>query len=183
MMPRRAGFIRPEAMAELRRWREALCGAALGLVGLWWVLGPGGLMILPGGVLAAAGGALLWIGVQRGRFRVGTGGLGTVQIDEGQIAYFGPLSGGTLAVQDLTRIILDRSGHPGHWRLEQAQAPAVMVPVTADGAEGLFDVFAQLPGLSLEGMLAALHDPQGGNKVIWSKAPRAGLQEISRAKH
>ena len=39
--------------------------------------------------------------------------MGAVQVDEGQIAYFGPLTGGTVAVRDLQRLRLDGGAKPG----------------------------------------------------------------------
>ena len=91
-------FFRPEAKAALWRWREVLAAAALVLVGLWWIMGPGRLLALPGWALVLAGVALCVVGVQRARFRGPGDGPGAVQVDEGQIAYFGPLTGGVVAI-------------------------------------------------------------------------------------
>ena len=58
-------FIRPEARAALWRAREALAGLAIGLLGLSWALGPGGLLGWLGWGLILAGVALIVIGLQR----------------------------------------------------------------------------------------------------------------------
>lgn len=164
-------FFRPEARAAIWRWRELLTGIAIALLGLAWVLGPGGLLGWVGGLLVIAGLTLAFVGVQRARFRTGSGGPGVVQVDEGQIAYFGPLTGGAVAVADLTRISLDHRAKPAHWVLEQPGDPPLFIPVTAAGTDALFDVFATLPGLRTEAMLSALSAPGDHPVVIWQSRP------------
>ena len=106
---------------------------------------------------ALAVGALLIIaGIQRGRFRTGSGGPGVVQIVEGRIAYFGPLTGGTAELGQLSRLVLDPSGKPPHWLLHQPGQLPLAIPLTAEGADALFDAFATLPGLQTERMLAEM---------------------------
>ncbi|HJO49134.1 MAG TPA: hypothetical protein QGF83_00480 [Sulfitobacter pontiacus] len=55
-------FLRPEAKAELWRWREVLGGIAVALIGLWLVAGPGLLLAIPGYALILAGVIFVWIG-------------------------------------------------------------------------------------------------------------------------
>ena len=162
-------FFRPEAMAAVIRWREVLLGGALALLGVWWLVGPGRLMTIPGAALTFGGAALVWVGIQRGRFRGPGGGVGTVLDDEGEITYFGPLTGGSVSLRELTRLTLDKSHHPAHWRLDQPGQPPLMIPVNADGADILFDAFATLPGLPTERMLAALRAPGRASVVIWER--------------
>jgi hypothetical protein len=114
---------------------------------------------------------LIWIGVQRARFRIDAGGAGAVQVDEGQITYFGPLTGGATAVADLERLTLDRGLTPAHWRLDAADTPALLIPVNAEGADALFDAFARLPGLRTERMLSELTKGQDQAVVIWERNP------------
>jgi hypothetical protein len=153
----------------LWRWREVLFGIAVGLFGLWLVIGPGLLLAVPGWALIVAGGAFCWVGVQRGRFRSDGQGPGAVQVDEGQIAYFGPLTGGIVALSEMERLSLDRSSYPPHWRLDQPGQGALMIPVDAAGSEALFDAFAALPGLRTERMLAELQNTGALSVVIWEK--------------
>lgn len=162
-------FFRPEAKAALWRWREVLAGAGLALLGLSWITGPGGLLGWLGWVVMAVGGLLVFVGVQRARFRRGTGGPGVVLIDEGQITYYGPLDGGVIAADELERLALDPTAKPAHWVLEQPGQPALQVPVNAEGAEALFDVFATLPGLKTEWMLAELSGDTLHPVVIWER--------------
>ncbi len=60
-------FIRPEARAALHRWREALTGAAVMALGLYWALSVGGFLGWVGWLLVPAGAALAVIGLQRAR--------------------------------------------------------------------------------------------------------------------
>ncbi len=164
-------FFRPEAVAAVMRWREVLVGVVLAVLGLWWVMGPGGLMALVGSFLMLGAGALIFIGVQRARFRGPGGGAGAVQVDEGQITYFGPLTGGAVALRELERLTLDRALHPAHWRLDQGGHPPLLIPVNAAGSDALFDAFATLPGLRTERMLHELHGQGDAAVVIWERAP------------
>ena len=91
-------FVRPEAIAALRRWREALLGTGLATLGAWWAFRFTGLMPYLGVGLMALGGALILVGLQRARFRVPGRGPGLVSVVEDQIVYLGPLTGGTIAL-------------------------------------------------------------------------------------
>lgn len=163
-------MIRPEAKAQLLKWREALVGlAALGL-GLWWFAGPGQLLTLPAMALMIAGAALIWIGVQRARFREAGLGPGSVSVDEGQIVYFGPLTGGAVALRELSSVTFDPTLHPAHWRLSQPSQPELLIPVNAAGADKLFDAFATLPGLKMEHVLQVKRDASKHPIVIWQAA-------------
>lgn len=162
-------FVRPEAMQGLARWREVLIGGVVSALGLWWVLGLGGLLHWIGYAVAAAGLALIAAGIQRARFRGTAGGAGVVRVDEGQIAYFGPLTGGAVARSELTALLIDRSGKPAHWVLRQPGQPDLHIPVNAEGADALFDAFAALPGLRTEYMLSQMKAKGDQPTVIWQK--------------
>lgn len=164
-------FIRPEAKTAIWRWREVLVGIGVGLLGFSWIGGPGGLLGWIGWVLVLAGVALAVIGVQRARFRTGAGGPGLVTVDEGQITYMGPLTGGMVAAQELERLALDPTSRPAHWVLEQPGQATLHIPVNAEGAEALFDVFSSLPGLKTEQMLAELNGGSAHPVVIWERHP------------
>ena len=162
-------FIRPEAQAQLWRMREVLAAAAMALLGLYWVTGPRGLLGWVGWVLIAAGLALALIGIRRLRFRQSGRGPGVVQVDEGQIAYFGPLDGGAVALSEVERLILDPTTKPRHWILEQPGTPPLHIPVNADGAEALFDAFGALPGINTGRVLAELNGKTPMPVVLWEK--------------
>ncbi len=162
-------FIRPEARAAVLRWREVLVGLGVAGLGLWWILRAGGLLGLVAPLVICAGLALIWIGWQRARFRSTGEALGTVQVDEGQITYFGPLTGGAVALSELERLTLERNAHPPQWRLEQPGQPALLIPLNAHGAEALFDAFASLPGLRTARMLAEMEAGRAQAVVIWER--------------
>ena len=164
-------FVRAEVRAGLWRWREVITGAGLLTLGLYWALVVQGLIGWIGWTLVLCGIALAAAGIQRARFRGRAGGPGVVTVDEGQIVYFGPLTGGAVAARDLERLTLDPSARPAHWILTEPGQPPLQIPVNAEGADALFDVFATLPGLRTERMLKEL---QGGSVhpvVIWEKTP------------
>lgn len=160
------GFIRPEARAALWRWREVLAGMGAVAIGLWCVLGPGQLLGIIGLVAILAGLSLVWVGTQRARFRGRAGGPGSVVVDEGQVTYFGPLTGGAVAVAEISELALLRSSVTEHWRLT-AQDQTLFIPTNAEGADALFDAFATLPGLKMERVLAAQASRESHDVVIW----------------
>lgn len=168
-------FVRPEARDAMWRWREALTGIALFCLGVWWVLDGGELLRWLGWFLIAGALALVVAGIQRGRFRNAGGGQGVVRTDEGQVAYFGPLNGGVVAVGDITVLSFDPSGKPQHWIFSQAGEPDLYVPLNAEGAEALFDVFTRLPGLKTEHLLQIMSRSEGGRVVLWRREKNMAL--------
>jgi len=169
-------FIRPEAQAFLWRWRELLGALALLLLGLRWAIWGIGLMQITGWACVALALVLGVVGAQRMRFRLGSGGPGVVQVTEGQISYFGPLTGGAGARSEIETLRLDHTARPSHWVLEQPGQSPLAIPVTAAGAEALFDVFASLPGLKTERMLSELHHKGPHQVVIWQRSPEPRSQ-------
>ncbi|MFK7940713.1 MAG: hypothetical protein AB8B82_15130 [Roseovarius sp.] len=160
-------FVRPEANAALWRWREVIIGGVLAAVGIWWALKAQGPVFWIGWVGAAAGLALIVAGLQRSRFRIPGQGPGIVSVTEGQITYFGPLTGGAIALSELTQISFDPSGRPGHWVLTQPGQLDLYIPISADGADALFDAFASLPGMRTEHMLSEMKRQGGAPGLIW----------------
>lgn len=161
-------FIRPEARAGLWRIREMLVGAGLTVLGIYWATGFG-LLSYIGYVVIALGVALGVIGWQRFRFRGVGDGPGVVRVDEGQIAYFGPLTGGVVALSELERVTLDGTSLPRHWILTTNVGETLQIPVNAEGVEALFDVFSALPGMKTKRMLAELRAEAGVSKVLWQR--------------
>lgn len=164
-------FIRPEVRALLMRWREALAGCCVLLVGMWAASGFGIMRWLGYGVFLL-GALIIFTGFQRARFRHGTDGPGVVQVDEGEVMYYGPYWGGSVALRDLVKIELAGGGDTTVWRLYQPGQAVLVVPANAEGAEALFDAFATLPGLRTGQMLHELNarDVVGDHPVvIWSK--------------
>lgn len=164
-----SGFVRPELASAARRWREALFGAGIVAAGLWWAMATGVLLGWIGWVVAAIGGGLIVAGIQRGRFRQGRDGPGVVRVDEGQIAYFGPWDGGVAALSEIVEVTLDRGRSPAVWHIRQPGRADLEIPVTAEGAEALFDAFGALPSFDTRAMLAALHGADRYPVTVWEK--------------
>lgn len=161
-------FIRPEAQAAILQWREVLIGLAVLILGLWWTAGSGILKWV--GVAITLGGAvLIYTGLQRARFRSANGGPGVVTVDEGEISYFGPLSGGVASIADLNMVVLDPTQKPPVWILQQPRQMDIAIPVNAEGTDQLFDAFAKLPGIRTEYMLSSLKADNSQPVVIWAK--------------
>ncbi|MCW9042456.1 MAG: hypothetical protein OQK05_03855 [Pseudopelagicola sp.] len=163
-------FIRPEARAAILRWREVCVGVGILGLGLWAASGFGILRWVGYGIFLV-GTLVVFTGVQRARFRTGEGGPGVVQVDEGEVMYYGPLSGGSVALRDVSRIELAGSGAATVWRLYQPGQAVLVIPSNAEGAEALFDAFATLPGMRTGQMLYALNNRENGADhpvVIWS---------------
>ena len=169
-------FVRPEAAQKLLRWREAISGAAATLLGSYWMVTQTGALRIIGTVLCVGGALLVFAGIQRARFRRGADGAGVVQVDEGQLTYFGPIEGGALAVEDITRLDLvpARFGDKS-WMLWHRNGPPLTIPANAAGADALFDVFATLPGLKTQDILKALNTGQTAPVTLWDASPRVWL--------
>lgn len=173
-------MIRPELRAALWRWREVIGAGAVVALGLW-IAAPGGWVLVPIGLgIAALGAGLAVQGWRRLRFAQGIDAPGVVTVDEGQISYMGPQLGGFVSVPELEELRLITLRGRRLWRLLQVDGQVVLIPVDAAGADGLFDVFATLPGMDMAALLAALA-PQGDGTgrglvtgeqmvVIWRRA-------------
>jgi hypothetical protein len=163
-------FMRPEARALLWRWREVLYAAVIALFGLWWVWGGIGIVKWIGLIILAIAAILALAGIQRGRFRQSGKGPGVVQVAERRLAYFGPLEGGTMDIADLTRLDLDPTSYPApSWRLTGIGGQSLAIPVNADGAEALFDLFGSLEGIQTQAMLDVLSHTPSVRVQVWAK--------------
>lgn len=163
-------LIRPEAAARLYRWREAI-GATLALaVGLWLATRGGWLLLGLGAAVMLIGAGLLVTAVQRLRFAPTSRGPGMVEVDEGQIAWFGPGIGGFVSVAELAELGLVTVQGLRVWRLRQTDGQMLLVPVDAEGAGQLYDALTTLPGIEGHRLLAALGTP-ADTPLIWRREP------------
>ncbi len=161
-------MIRADVRAALWRAREAIAAGGLGLFGLW-LMALGGYVLLPlGGMLAVL--AVLWAvqALRRMRFVQDVDAPGVVEVDEGQVGYLGPSFGGYVALPDLVELRLIVIHGKRLWRLRQEDGQALLIPVSATGAERLFDAFATLPGLDSQALVAALAEGAGA-RVVWRR--------------
>ena len=169
-------MIRPEVGALARRWREVIAAAALAAFGLWTLSG-GGYVLLPLGlaiVALAAGWGL--IALRRIRFLRGIDAPGFVEVDEGQVGYFGPTFGGFVALADLAELCLAEHYGARAWRLRTGDGQVLLSPVDAAGADRLYDAFAALPGIDMSALVAALDHGQP-TLPLWTR-PQARLSRV-----
>ncbi|MEL6681432.1 MAG: hypothetical protein AAFQ09_02160 [Pseudomonadota bacterium] len=165
-----ADFFRPEVRAFLWRWREVFFASAVMLLGLWWALGGAGITVWLGYIFIAIGLGWAVAGFQRARFAQDGDGPGVVQVRERRLAYFGPLDGGVMDVDDLSKLELDPRSHPDpSWILTGIEGQRIAIPINAKGAELLFDVFAALPGIKTETVLDVLSRTPDARVTVWSK--------------
>lgn len=161
-------LLRPEALAALRRWRGVLAAAALALAAAA-LFGRAALEGAPValGLLAACALVALWLGRDAlARIRLArSGGAGVVVVAEGRIEYFGPVTGG-MADLDALRAVEIAGG--AHWVLRPEGAPALRIPLSAEGATALIDAFAALPGFSAEHAAAAAGQ-RGAHVIVWRR--------------
>ncbi|UWQ08309.1 hypothetical protein [Aliiroseovarius crassostreae] len=170
-------MIRPEARARIHRFREAIIGGGVAALGLWWAIGSLGLLKWMGVALALIGAAVAWQGVQRARIRVGTGGVGVVQIDERQVIYLAPVGGGFASLDLIHEISIarDMAGLPV-WRFRTGME-LLTIPVSAEGSEQLFDAMAVLPDIDIPAAIRAVNTAidarnataSSDRVVIWSR--------------
>ncbi len=165
-----ADFLRPEAKAQLWRYRDVIAGAGIAILGLYWALTRYGILSWIGWIMVAGG--VIWLlgGLQRALFRRGDDGPGVVQIRERRFAYFGPLDGGVMDVDDLTVLEIDPSSHPDpSWVLTGIGGQRLAIPINAKGAEELFDVFAALPGIKTQAVLDVLSRTPDARVTVWER--------------
>lgn len=170
-------LIRPELRAALWRWREVLGGLALAGFGAWIVLLGGYFFQGLGGAVVALGLALALVAWRRVRFHGQGNSPGVVEVTEGQITYLAPSGGGFAALSEISVIDLafTISGQRV-WRISQTGNPPLTIPVSATGAEALFDSFVALPGGDPARILAAMRRrPVEGTVTVWRRAGRLAL--------
>lgn len=165
-------FMRPEVRAILLRWREVIIAMLVLLFGLWWALGSFGIVRWIGIILVLGAAVFVVAGAQRARFRQAGAGPGIVQVAERRLAYLGPLTGGQMDIADLTKLELDPTGHPSaHWILTGIGGQSIAIPVNAQNADALFDLFGSLQGIQTTAMLDVLSQTPDVRVTVWEKTP------------
>lgn len=162
-------MIRPEARDAIYQWREVIMGVGIAALGAYWVVNYFGLLKGIGFLLVLLGIAITYVGVQRARFRQNSEGPGIVTVVEGEISYFGPLSGGAVSIEDIEQITLRTSMGQRSWHIKRAAETPIDIPTNARGAEALFDVFTMLPKLNIEFMVKKLSQKDDKDVLIWQK--------------
>ena len=167
-------FIRPELAALAHRWREVLAGLGVALAGLWLATFGGWFYAGLGGLVGLVGLGLAVSAARKLRFRPEGRAPGIVRILEGQIAYFGPETGGFAALTELTELRLEARPHGPSWVLVQPDT-ALEIPTAAEGAELLHDWFAALPGIDMTHLHAALGQGNAPSRTLWRREARTAI--------
>lgn len=165
-----AEFLRPEVRALARRWQEVIFAGLVLVVGLWWAFTGVGINRWLGYIFCVVGIGWGIAAIQRVRFHQDGDGPGVVQVRERRLAYFGPLDGGVMDVDDLQRLELDPTSTPDpSWVLTGDVGQRIAIPINAAGTDALFDVFAALPGIDTTNLLHVLSHPPDARVTIWER--------------
>lgn len=183
-------MIRPAAMAQIGRWAEVGAAALVAAFGAY-LISLGGYVLLPiGAVIMAASLPLALVAYRRLRFAQTTQGEGVIEVIEGELRFYAPLSqrigpqiigapnpptpqmGGFLNLPDLAELQLIHRDHRRFWRMKTTDGQALIVPVDAAGHDALFDVFAALPQIDAAALITALTHPAqtgDGAQTLWRR--------------
>jgi len=100
---------------------------------------------------------------------------GVVTIDERRVSYFGPHIGGVIAIDDIQEIEIATPA-PAYWQYEAQwvlrwsnEEAALIIPVSAKGADGLVDAFSALPRFAPTRAFAALAAGDDQTVTIWRR--------------
>ena len=167
----REPFFRPDSIVTLLRWRELLVALAVIALGLYWIATSFGVLYWIGWVALAGGVALAVEAGRRLRFPGRGGGLGVVEVVEGQITYLAPEHGGAVAFSLLERVELARRGGRLTWRFTSEGGETLAIPGDAEGAERLRDVLTALPGADFAAVSRAAQAGPDRVELIWERTP------------
>lgn len=167
-------FIRPEAKAALRRWREVLAGLVVGLTGVWLITNRFGALYLIGWGLTVGGFSMVIAGIRHARFPAGSGGAGIVELDERKLTYFAPDKGGAVSLDDLQNVTI-RTTDDGplasdmFWEWTDIAGQTLIIPGDAEGTEQLFDALSALSGVDYDAIMSASGEATQNHFVIWQR--------------
>ncbi|WP_136439743.1 hypothetical protein [Pacificoceanicola onchidii] len=179
-------MIRPEAAQALSRFREILIGLAVLLLGLYWAFFTGGgLLHWIGYAVAVLGIVLIATGLQRLRFPSGKGGPGVVEVTERQITYLAAQDGGTVSIDELSRIdMLNTDDGPlasdVFWVFTETSGARLVIPTDAENSRALFDAVNVLEGVDWAAVTASAADTTPQVRTIWRKST---VQNLSPRVH
>ncbi len=168
-------MFRPEAIARLARWKEPILIALVLIFAIrqfWraviyqsWISGVVGL------ILIAVVASLLYVSYLRARLKRDVNGPGIVEIDEQNITYFGPTSGGEVSLDSIRRLqlsTLPSTLGDRNWIIWH-HGGSLVIPVASSGADRLLEVFTALPGFRYEPAIRAIESDKTEIFTIWSR--------------
>lgn len=192
------GFFRPEAVAGLDRWKGILLALGVLIAGVWLTVRGfrSGDLPLSGLGLALGLGASMTTMAFAQRMRLfrrleswwPAGGRSMVEVDEREIRVFGSEGLAILSLERLERIDIRGSEGLGLcWVLDRSATgrPPVTIPISAIGADQLFDAFAALPEIDLTRLVEVSRTPPGETVTVWRRSgagARAGSSTLNSAR-
>jgi hypothetical protein len=148
---------------------------------LWLWSGSFGVVRWLAGAGVALGAVLAWTGAQRWRLRARRAAAGAqpgvVRVDERRVEFWGPFGGGFVDLGEVVQVDLGSHGGVAAWHLRDRDGGGIAVPVSAAGAEALFDALAGLPGMRAGAMLAAMAREGGPAVTVWRAPGVAALRQ------
>ncbi|MEM6308298.1 MAG: hypothetical protein AAF701_09965, partial [Pseudomonadota bacterium] len=151
---------------KARPFPFAACAAMAGVYVLLTTRGAG---YAAGGVFLMIAGLMAHDAYRRLRFPTGQGGRGMVEIDERRITYFTAQGGGSISLDDVTRIEAHRNRRCQVTWVFYASDDMLSVPANAMGSDALFDAFVALPGINHAQAQAAASGEGPDVFLIWQK--------------
>lgn len=167
-------FFRPEAVAFLKKWREAMIAGVILLGSLQAASATTGLINALSWVTALVGAALFIEGVRRARLPSDSGGIGVVEVDERRITYLGPHGGGSLSLNELIRVKvrttdLGPAASDFFWEFTDREGQRLTIPGDAENASALFDALTALPGADYEAVIKASGSTDVTEFLVWER--------------
>lgn len=168
-------FIRPEVKAFLLKWREAIIAGVI-LMGSLQAASMNIGFIRYMSIAGALVGAALFIeGVRRARLPYDAGGVGVVEVDERQITYLGPMGGGAISINELTRVkvrttALGPMASDFYWEFTDSEGQRLTIPGDAENASALFDALTVLKGADYEAVIRASGITDESEHLVWTNA-------------
>jgi hypothetical protein len=171
-------FFRPEVSRFLRKWAEPLVMAVVLALGLGLYLHADATanvtLLVVASIVIVAAVALLFVAVRRVRLHTDKRGFGVVEVEERNITYYGPDTGGAMSLDDLVRIEVVSARAAGfvdvtYWQLTDRWGAVLIIPAGAEGSDAMLDSFAALPGLKYDQIITAMAAADDAVFTIWKK--------------
>lgn len=164
-------MIRPEAKATLMQYAQAIVGAVIAILMIYWTITIPGVLRYLTGAITILGLALAIDGFRRGKLRrKSQGAEGVVEIDERRITFMTANWGGSVSINDLIKVEVGQRSGNLFWRIKDNFGSILLVPYTANGAEGLIDAFGALGGFDLGVVGHAIEKNGDHMTTVWTRS-------------
>jgi hypothetical protein len=171
-------FFRPAVSRFLVKWSEPLIMAVVLFLGLWMYFrahsAANATLLVVASIVIVAALALLFVAIRRVRLHTEKRGFGVVEVEERNITYYGPDTGGQVSLDDLVSIEVVTARAAGfvdvtYWQLTDRWGSVLIIPAGAEGSDAMVDSFAALPGLKYDLIITAMAAADDAVFTIWKK--------------